>query len=77
MGVPISVLGRPDQFTGDAYKWKLILPGGTLEFEVLDLSVATEQHAATVIINDQQNHLGRVEIISSPYRPQLTRRRKT
>lgn len=64
--------GRQGEFTGDAYHWKLLLPSGTLEFEVLDLSVATEQHAASVFVNDQPNHDGRVEIISSPYRPQLT-----
>jgi hypothetical protein len=63
---------RGDQFIGDAYQWMLIPRGGTLDFEVLDLSIATEQHAVTVLVNDQPNHDGSVEIISSPYRPQIT-----
>lgn len=63
---------RGDQFIGDAYQWMLIPPGGTLDLEVLDLSVANQEHAVTVVVNDQPDHAGCVEIISSPYRPQLT-----
>jgi len=60
---------RAHQFVGDAYRWMIISPGGTVPFEVLDLSGTTEEHAVTVFVNHEPKQDGRMEIVSAPYRP--------
>jgi hypothetical protein len=61
--------GREGDFTGGGYRWLILPPGHSVEFEVPDLSTLEDEHAVSVLVNEQPKHRGRVEIISDTYRP--------
>jgi hypothetical protein len=61
--------GRKGSLTGGGYKWVRLSPGTAVEFEFSDLNACEGEHAASVLVNNQPDHTGRIEIISNPYSP--------
>lgn len=61
--------GRERDFTGDGYRWIILPPGHSVEFEVQNLSTREDEHAVSVMVSDHPKHRGRVEIISDVFQP--------
>jgi hypothetical protein len=61
--------GREGSFTGGGYQWLLLPPGTAIEFEFLDLSTRSGEHAISLLVNTKPTHTDRIEYISAPYMP--------